>query len=64
VPETDSITDRVHRVRTSLEPYGDPRTVQAAVDGACPDCGARFVVNVHSDTGRITCPECDAGFTV
>lgn len=61
--ESDSISDRVDRVRSSLEPYGDPQTVQAAVDGQCPDCGTRFVVDVRSDIRSITCPSCQADFT-
>ena len=61
--ESDSIVDRAHRVRSSLAPY-DPQTVQAAVDGVCPDCDERFVVDVRSDLGRITCPSCGAAFTV
>jgi transcription elongation factor Elf1 len=64
VAESDSIADRAHRVRTSLEPYGDPQTVKAAVDGLCPECGDRFVVDVRSDLGRITCPACGAAFTI
>ena len=61
--ESDSIVDRVHTVRSSLASYGDPRTVQAAVDGLCPDCGDRFVVDVRSDLGAITCPSGGARFT-
>ena len=61
--ESDSIADRAHRVRTSLEPY-DPQTVKAAVDGKCPECDERFAVDVRSDLGRITCPSCGSSFAV
>ena len=62
--ESDTVVDRASTVRSSLAREGDPRTVQAAVDGRCPSCGSRFVVTVRSDLGTVTCPDCDQTFPV
>jgi ribosomal protein S27E len=61
---TDSIVDRARRVRPSLVPEGSPQSVQVTVDGPCPDCGNRFVVDVHADTATVTCPGCEKVYAV
>jgi predicted Zn finger-like uncharacterized protein len=62
--KSDTVVDRASTVRSSLAREGDPRTVQAAVDGRCPNCGSRFVVTVRGDLGSVTCPDCDQTFSV
>lgn len=62
----DTIIQRVERVKHSLAGAGDPRAVQAAVDGVCPneDCDGRVVAVVHADTAAVTCEACGSTFQV
>lgn len=62
----DTIIDRVARVKHSLAGSGDPRTVQAAVDGPCPkeDCDGRVVAIVHADSTSVHCDACGGDFAV
>ena len=62
--DPDTVVDRVSTVRASLAREGDPRSVQAVVDGLCPRCGSRFVVTVRGDLGSISCPDCGERYTV
>lgn len=63
---TDTIIDRVGRVKHSLEGTGDPRTVQVAVDGLCPaeDCEGRVITTIHADSSAVHCDTCGRSFPV
>jgi ribosomal protein S27AE len=61
--EEDSIVDRARRVHHSLEGEGDPRTVQVAVGGPCPDCGERVEITLHPDSSAFTCGSCGGTFS-
>lgn len=63
---TDTIIDRVQRVKHSLEGTGDPRLVQVAVDGLCPTegCGARLIETIHADSASVRCDACGKRFPV
>lgn len=64
--QTDTILERVGRVKHSLAGAGDPRTVQAAVDGLCPKdgCDGRIVATVHADSTSVHCDTCGGDFSV
>lgn len=62
--EHDSILERAQRVHHSLEGTGDPRSVQVAVGGPCPDCRERVEIVVHADSSTFTCGTCGGIFTL
>jgi formamidopyrimidine-DNA glycosylase len=64
VTEADSIVDRAQRVHDSLEGAGDPRRVQAAVGGPCPDCGERVEITVHADSSSFRCGSCGGTYSL
>lgn len=62
----DTIIDRIGRVKHSLVKEAQPRAVQVAVDGHCPEegCNALLAMVVHSDSASITCTACGGTFEV
>lgn len=63
---SDTIIDRIGRVKRSIAKEIDPRAVRVAVDGCCPDerCQAPLSMEVHSDSASLTCPSCGGTFAV
>lgn len=63
---SDTIIDRIQRVKRSIAKEFQPRAVQVAVDGPCPDesCGSQVSMKVHSDSTSVTCPACGGTFAV
>jgi hypothetical protein len=62
----DTIIDRIGRVKHSLRKEAQPRSVQVAVDGHCPEegCNTLLAMVVHSDSASITCTACGGTFEV
>jgi hypothetical protein len=62
----DTIIDRIGRVKRSIAKEVEPRAVQVAVDGSCPDesCHAPLSMEVHSDSASLTCTACGGTFAV
>lgn len=61
---TDSVLDRVERVKASLLRGESPAGVQAVVDGPCPQCGSLDIVTVHAAIASFSCEQCGEKFTV
>jgi hypothetical protein len=62
----DTIIDRIGRVKRTIAKEIDPRAVQVAVDGSCPNesCHAPLSMEVHSDSASLTCTACGGVFAV
>lgn len=63
---SDTVLDRVARVKHSIESQNDPGAVQVAVDGPCPTpgCDARVITEVHADSSIVACATCGNTFPV
>jgi hypothetical protein len=62
--DEDSIVERAKRVQQSLDAVPDPRAVQAAVGGPCPNCGERVEIVMRPDSSGFRCGGCGTSYAL
>ncbi len=58
----DTVVDRVERVKRSLASQHQPGAARVTVDGLCPHCAARVVVEVRADSCCVECDTCGSTY--